>query len=196
VDCPVEARGRFEVMKMMLLGVAMLGMAAGVNAQEKTITVPPQKAKTYTPQTKDPQQTRPEQTTQIATNSAKGTAPINYKGAGTVDEDLRQRVLVSLSTGSVGTQGILASDQLTDIKVAVTNRVVTLSGDVQSEKNKKAIEKRVAGLDGVKSVHNQLTVNTARKPAHADLTKPDGYAPGTKDQRTQDGKRIEDVNRK
>jgi hypothetical protein len=109
---------------------------------------------------------------------------------------LRQRVLVSLSTGSIGTQGILASDQLTDIKVAVTNRVVTLSGDVQSEKNKKTIEKRVAGLDGVKRVNNQLTVNTGRKPAHADLTKPDGYAPGKKDQRTQDGKRIEDVNRK
>lgn len=183
-------------MKMMLLGITMLGMAVGVGAQEKTITVSPEKAETYTPQTKDPQQTRHEQTTLIATNSAKGTAPINYKGAGTVDEDLRQRVLVSLSTGSIGTQGILASDQLTDIKVAVTNRVVTLTGDVQSEKNKKTIAKRVAGLDGVKSVNNQLTVNAGRKPAHADLTKPDGYAPGKKDQRTQDGKRIEDLNQK
>ena len=183
-------------MKNMLLAIGLLGMAVGVGAQEKTITVSPEKAETYTPQRKDPQQTRNEQTTQIATNSAKGTAPINYKGAETVDEDLRQRVLVSLSTGSIGTQGILASDQLTDIKVAVTNRVVTLSGDVQSEKNKKTIEKRVAGLDGVKRVNNQLTVNTARKPAHADLTNPDGYAPGKKDQRTQDGKRIEEVNRK
>jgi hypothetical protein len=196
VDCPVEASSGFEVMKNMLLAIGLLGMAVAVGAQEKTITISPEKAKTYTPQTKDPQQTRDEQTTQIATNSARGTAPINYKGAGTVDEDLRQRVLVSLSTGSIGTQGILASDQLTDIKVAVTNRVVTLSGDVQSEKNKKMIEKRVAGLDGVKRVNNQLTVNTGRKPAHADLTKPDGYAPGKKDQRTQDGKRIEDVNGK
>ena len=97
-------------MNNMLLAIGLLGMAVAAGAQEKTITVLPEKAKTYTPQTKDPQQTRHEQTTQIATNSAKGTAPINYKGAETVDEDLRQRVLVSLSTGSIGTQGILASD--------------------------------------------------------------------------------------
>ena len=78
----------------------------------------------------------------------------------------------------------------------MTNRVVTLSGDVQSEKNKKTIAKRVAGLDGVKRVNNQLTVSTARKPAHADLTNPDGYASGKKGQRAQDGKPVEEVNRK
>jgi hypothetical protein len=177
-------------MKMILLALGLTGMFAA--AQEKTIEVSPKQAETYTPQRKDPQQTRNEQTTQIATNNAKGNAPINYKGSNTVDEDLRQRVLVSLSTGSIGTQGVLPSNQLTDIKVAVTNRVVTLKGDVISEKSKQTLAKRVSQLDGVKSVNNQLTVNPSAKPARADLLKPDGYAPGTKDQRTEDGRRIED----
>ena len=176
-------------MNKMLLAMALTGLAAGLNAQEKTVTVPPKQAETVTPQTKDPQQTRNEQTTQIVTNTAKGTAPVNYQGAGAVDDDLRQRILVALSTGSVGTQGILASDQLTDIKVGVTNRVVTLSGDVKSEQNKKTIAKRVAGLDGVKIVNNNLTVNPTGRKLDANLLKADGYAPGSKDQRTQDGKR-------
>lgn len=165
---------------MMLLVVALTGMVAG--AQEKTITVSPKQAETYTPQTKDPQQSRNEQTTQIVTNTSKGTAPRNYKGSGTVDDDIRQRVLTALSTGSIGTQGVLPSDLLTDIKVAVTNRVVTLSGDVTSEKNKATLGKRVAGLDGVKGVNNQLTISSKGKPARADLLKPDGYSPGTKSQ--------------
>ena len=182
-------------MKKILWAVITMGMV-GVGAQEKTITIPPGKTATYAPQTKDPQQTRNEQTTQIVTNTAKGTAPVNSKGAGTVDEELRQRVLVALSTGSIGTQGVLASDQLTDIKVNVTNRVVTLTGDVTSEKNKKTIAKRVAGLDGVKRVNNQLAVNAKGKPAHANLVKPDGYASGSKDNRTQDGQRLDDGQKK
>src|SRR4051812_38767066 len=76
-------------MRMTLLAIALSGWAVGAQTpKEQTVTVPPEAAKTYTPQTKDPQQSRIEQTTQIATNSAKGTAPINYKGAATVDEDL------------------------------------------------------------------------------------------------------------
>jgi osmotically-inducible protein OsmY len=181
-------------MKTMLLAVGLTGVLAF--AQEKTIEVPREKAETYTPQTKDPQQSRNEQTTQIVTNTSKGTAPANYKGSNTVDEDLRQRVTVALSTGSVGTQGVLPSDLLTDIKVSVTNRVVTLKGDVMSEDRRKTLAKRVAGLDGVKSVNNQLTVNPKTKKNHADILKPDGYGPGKKDDRTQDGGRVEDLNKK
>jgi hypothetical protein len=169
-------------MKMTLLALAVSSFVAG--AQEKTITIPPNEAKTITPQTIDPQQSRNEQTTVIATNTAKGTAPIHFKGAQTVDEDLQKRVKVALSTGSVGTQGIIASDQLTDIQVAVTNRVVTLTGNVTSEKSKQTIGKRVAGLDGVKGVNNKLAINATGKPAHADLVKPDGYSPGTNAQQT------------
>jgi hypothetical protein len=165
-------------MRTWLLALAMTGMV-GV-AQEKTVTIPPSEAKTFTPQRTDPQQTRKEQTTQIVTNSAKGRAPVNYKGSATVDDDLRQRVKVALSTGSVGTQGIIASDQLTDIKVAVTNRVVTLSGNVASDKSKQTIGKRVAGLDGVKGVNNHLTINATGKPAHSDLAAPDGYSAGAR----------------
>ena len=92
-------------MKIMLLALGLTGMFAA--AQEKTIEVSPKQAETYAPQRKDPQQTRNEQTTQISTNSANGAPAANYKGSNTVDEDLRQRVLVSLSTGSIGTQGVL-----------------------------------------------------------------------------------------
>src|SRR5687767_1035436 len=66
-----------KYMKMLLLAIGLSGALA--LAQEKTIEVPKEKAETSTPQTKDPQQSRNEQTTQIATNTAKGTAPISYK---------------------------------------------------------------------------------------------------------------------
>ena len=129
---------------------------------------------------KDPKQTRREPTTQIITN-ANGRAPLSQVGSKSVDDDLRQRVLVALSTGSIGTQGVLPADQLTDIQVAVTNRQVTLRGDVISEKNKETIAKRVAKLDGVQGVKNELTVNPKAKPARADLVKPDGYSSGKND---------------
>lgn len=169
-------------MKNFLMA-GMLAGAAIVGAQEKTEVRPSKNVNQNQPPIefrKDPQQTQLEPTTQIVTNSAKGAAPRNQTDAMTVDEDLRRRILVSLSTGSLGTQGVIASDQLTDIKVAVTNRVVTLRGDVISEKNKKVIGKRIAGLDGVKSVNNQMTVNPNSKPAGSDLYKPDGYSSGKK----------------
>jgi len=164
---------------MLLLTVALTGAVAG--AQEKTETrqgdvprnVPPIEFKA------DPQQKRLDPTTQIVTNSSRGTAArAQAGGESSVDEDIRKRVMVSLSTGSTGTQGILASEQLTDIKVSVTNRVVTLDGPVVSEGNKKTLGKRVAGLDGVKSVNNQLKVDPGSKPARSSLVQPDGYSQG------------------
>jgi len=129
---------------------------------------------------KDPQQTRREPTTQIVTN-ASGGGPLAQVGSKSVDDDLRQRVLVALSTGSIGTQGVLPADQLTDIQVAVTNRQVTLRGDVLNQKSKENLAKRVAKLDGVQGVKNELTVNPKAKPARADLVKPDGYSSGKND---------------
>ena len=175
-------------MKKILLAGVFVGVLA-TSAQQQTQQIPSSSSTPPVPQVKDPQQGRKEQTTQIVTNGAKGTAPRNYNGSGSVDDDLRQRVTVMLSTGSVGTQGILASDQTTDIKVTVTNRVVTLQGDVADDKSKQTISKRVAKLDGVKGVNNNLTVSGARKP-HSDLFKPDGYAPGSKDQRDSSGHKV------
>ena len=131
------------------------------------------------PQKRDPQQTDQNPTTQVlSNNSNSGNSPGAAVGSNTVDQDLRNRVLVALSTGSIGTQGVIAKDQLTDIKVAVTNRQVTLRGDVISEKSKETIGKRVAGLDGVKGVKNELKVNPSAKPKRAELMAPDGYSPG------------------
>jgi hypothetical protein len=166
-------------MRNLLLIAALTGTLA--TAQEKNAPAGDKRDSSKPPIAfdKDPQQKRPEPTTQIITNNSNGTAARNQTGAGTVDQDVRQRVLVSLSTGSVGTQGVLASNQLTDIKVSVTNRVVTLQGEVVSDKNKEVIGKRVAGMDGVKSVNNQLTVNPNAKPSKKPgLFNPDGYAPG------------------
>jgi hypothetical protein len=130
-------------------------------------------------QKRDPQQTDGNPTTQVlSTNRPSGAAPGTAVGYNTVDEDLQKRIITALSTGSIGTQGTLAPDQTTDIKVTVTNRQVTLKGEVISDKSKQALGKRVAGLDGVKGVNNQLTVNPNAKPKRADLVRPDGYSPG------------------
>jgi hypothetical protein len=166
-------------MRNLLLIAALTGTLA--TAQEKNASTGDKRDSSKPPISfdKDPQQQRSEPTTQIVTNKSTGTAARSQTGVGTVDQDVRQRVLVALSTGSVGTQGVLPSNQLTDIKVSVTNRVVTLQGDVVSDKNKEVIGKRIAGLDGVKSVNNQLTVNPNAKPSKKPgLFNPDGYAPG------------------
>jgi hypothetical protein len=140
-------------------------------------------------QKRDPQQTDKNPTTLVVPNNkGAGTAPGSAVGANSVDNDLRNRILVTLSTGSIGTQGVIAKNQLTDIQVAVTNRQVTLRGDVISEKSKQAIGKRVAGLDGVKSVNNQLTINPKAKPARAELMAPDGYGPGNDVKKQNGGK--------
>jgi hypothetical protein len=163
--------------KMLLLGALSTAL---VGAAENTVVDKTGKGGggPSIQQKRDPQQTDKNPTTQVVPNQKPAGTPAGAAvGSNTVDADLRNRVLVALSTGSVGTQGILAKDQLTDIKVAVTNRTVTLRGDVISEKAKASIAKRVAGLDGVKGVNNQLIVNPAAKPARGELMAPDGYGP-------------------
>ena len=56
----------------------------------------------------------------------------------------------------MGTTGAIAEDQLTKIDVQVANGIVTLSGPVASEQEKRTIEKQVAGMKGVKGVRNNL----------------------------------------
>lgn len=130
---------------------------------------------------RDPQQTALDPTTQIKPNAPTGAPAAGEKGnapkANSIDQDLQNRVLVALSTGSVGTQGVLATNQLTGIKVEVKDRVVTLRGDVTSEKSRGTIEKRVKGMDGVSRVVNELKVNPAAKTKRPSLQQPDGYAP-------------------
>ena len=76
----------------------------------------------------------------------------------TSDEELAKQIKVALTTGSVGTTGAIAEDQLTKIDVRVRNGAVVLSGPVASEQEKRIIEKQVAGMKGVRSVRNMLTV--------------------------------------
>ena len=76
----------------------------------------------------------------------------------TSDEELAKQVKVALTTGSTGTTGAIAENQLTKIDVQVQNGQVTLSGPVASEAEKQSIQKQVSGFKGVKSVQNNLTV--------------------------------------
>jgi hypothetical protein len=75
-----------------------------------------------------------------------------------LDQELAKQIKVALTTGSMGTTGAIAEDQLTKIDVRVHNGVVALSGPVSSEAEKRTIEKQVAGMKGVRSVRNMLTV--------------------------------------
>lgn len=74
------------------------------------------------------------------------------------DRELEKTVKVAITTGSTGTQGVLAVDQLTKIQVKAEGGVVTLTGPVTSEDEKRILEKQVSGLPGVTSVQNKLEV--------------------------------------
>ncbi len=74
------------------------------------------------------------------------------------DQELAKQIKVAITTGSMGTTGAIAEDQLTRIDVQVQDGVVSLSGPVASEEEKHTIEKQVAGMKGVKSVRNELSV--------------------------------------
>ena len=74
------------------------------------------------------------------------------------DGELEKKIKVALTTGSMGTTGVIAEDELTKIDVQVQDGVVTLSGPVASEAEKKSIEDRVNGFKGVRQVQNNLTI--------------------------------------
>lgn len=74
------------------------------------------------------------------------------------DEELAKQIKVAITTGSMGTTGAIAENQLTRIDVRVQNGAVTLRGPVSSQEERRVIEKQVAGMKGVRSVQNQLTV--------------------------------------
>jgi hypothetical protein len=75
------------------------------------------------------------------------------------DDELARQIRVALTTGSVGTTGAIAENQLTAIQVQSRDGHVTITGPVGSEQEKQTIEKRVAGMGGVKSVQNKLIVD-------------------------------------
>ena len=78
------------------------------------------------------------------------------------DQELAKQIKVAITTGSMGTTGSIAEDQLTKIDVQVANGVVTLSGPVAGEQEKRTIEKQIAGIRGVKGVVNNLTPGARR----------------------------------
>ena len=79
------------------------------------------------------------------------------------DQELEKQIKVALTTGSTGTTGTIAQNQLTPIDVRVRDGNVTLSGPAASESEKQIIGKQVAGFKGVKSVENNLTVGASAR---------------------------------
>ena len=93
------------------------------------------------------------------------------------DQELAKQIRIALTTGSVGTTGVIAENQLTKIQVQAEGGNVTLSGAVGSEGEKQAVEKQVSGMKGVKSVNNQLTVQpgaSAKNPTDSPFPRTPG----------------------
>jgi hypothetical protein len=102
-----------------------------------------------------------------APSQQSGNYQTKPSGSENSDHELAKQIKVALTTGSIGTTGAIAEDQLTKIDVQVRDGNVTLSGPVSTEKEKKTIEKQISGFKGVKSVQNNLTVgarNVQDKP--------------------------------
>lgn len=93
------------------------------------------------------------------------------------DQELAKQIKIALTTGSMGTTGVIAENQLTKIDVQVQNGTVTLSGAVGSQEEKQTIQKQVSGMKGVGSVNNQLTVQagaTARNSIDSPVPRTQG----------------------
>lgn len=83
------------------------------------------------------------------------------------DQELAKQIKVALTTGSMGTTGMIAEDQLAPIDVQVNDGRVTLSGPAANEKEKEAITKQVSHMKGVRGVVNNMVVggrNVDTKP--------------------------------
>ena len=80
------------------------------------------------------------------------------------DSELAKQIRVALSTGSLGTTGAIAENQLTKIQVSAENGIVTLTGPVESEAERQDIEKRVSGMKGVRGVKNLLMIARNASP--------------------------------
>jgi hypothetical protein len=76
----------------------------------------------------------------------------------TSDEELAKQIRVALTTGSMGTTGVIAENQLAPINVDVRNGVATLTGPTSTEQEKETITKQVSHMKGVRGVVNNLRV--------------------------------------
>jgi osmotically-inducible protein OsmY len=93
------------------------------------------------------------------------------------DQELAKQIRIALTTGSVGTTGVIAENQLTQIQVQAQGGNVTISGAVSSADEKEAVEKQVSGMKGVKSINNQLIVQpgaSAKNPTDSPFPRTTG----------------------
>jgi osmotically-inducible protein OsmY len=83
------------------------------------------------------------------------------------DSDLAQKVKEDLVKGSTGTVGV-SRTEAKNIKVSAKDGVITLKGNVPSEKDKQMLEIRAMQFRGVNRVQNDLTVSPEASPASRD----------------------------
>lgn len=92
--------------------------------------------------------------------------------SGPTDADLKAAVESNLK----------ANTGTSNITVAVKDAVVTLSGEAQTENDKDAASTSAAGVKGVKSVNNEITVAaSAQTQAPVEITPDDPLSTGVRD---------------
>jgi hypothetical protein len=92
------------------------------------------------------------------------SAPTTPPRVMTGDEILRDRVQLALSSPTPGTDVLaqpLSIAHLSNLRMSARDGVVTLRGTVPSMEEKSQIESIVCGVEGVRSVVNELTVAPA-----------------------------------
>ena len=88
--------------------------------------------------------------------------------------DLPARVRDALATGRPNSITRLTPERLERFEIEAANGVVTLRGPVRSETERLMISQRVANMEGVRAVNNQLRVISPAGPGIADPIEPAG----------------------
>jgi len=106
----------------------------------------------------------------IGSPAPAGQRGFGSSGSATMNDDqLAQRVKRQLAKESTGTYDTLKKDIARNITVSSEQGRITLKGSVPTEQEKKVIGIRVAEIEGVSSVDNQLSVSSYSVPEHRNL---------------------------
>jgi hypothetical protein len=97
------------------------------------------------------------------------------------DSQLAQKVRTFLTTRSVGTQGGISEKDLIPVQVRAENGVIVLSGQVQNQRQKQALEASARGFRGVADVRNDLTVSAEAAPIQEPIKSVEGLKGEKKD---------------
>jgi hypothetical protein len=98
--------------------------------------------------------------------------PSQESALNSASPNLTDRVRNALTTGRKDSITYLTPDRLQDFEVETVNGNVTLRGTARSETEKLMIGNKVARIEGVRSVNNQLRVISPTRQGTSDLNSP------------------------